>query len=383
MADAAPLTSAPFVELALEHDVVSLLKDGAQAYPAMLEALRAAKDTICFETYILRDDQTGRRFAEVLCERSRAGVEVLVLYDAWGSSLGEDFLRDLAEAGVKVRPFRPARFTGGFGRMLAHLRKRNHRKSLVIDGRVGFTGGLNICDDYASEEDGGRGWRDTHVRIVGPSAQELERLFLSTWKKTPGPAPQWSKFSRGRQGDNSHLRIIGNDFATNRKDIRKAYVDAFGRAKKSIHLTQAYFLPPSRVLRALVNAARRGVKVQLIIAGSTDVQVLLHAARGLYPKLLKAGVDVYEWRGRVLHAKTAVVDGKWVTIGSSNLDALSLRQNLEVNAVIESPEFAQAAEQLFLDDLTSAARVTLETVKSFGLFERLAQWVATKLRHWL
>ncbi len=374
---------APFIELALEHDVVSLLKDGAQAYPAMLAAIRGARATICFETYILRDDSTGRRFAEALCERARAGVEVLVLYDAWGSSLSEDFLRELSDAGVQARPFRPARFKGSFGRMLAHFRKRNHRKSLVVDGSIGFTGGLNVCDDYASEEDGGKRWRDTHVRIAGPSAQELERLFLSTWKKTPGPPPAWSKFSRGRQGDNSKLRIIGNDFATNRKHIRKAYVEAFGRSKRRICLTQAYFLPPSRVLRALLNAARRGVAVKLILAGSTDVRVLLHAARGLYPKLLKAGVEVYEWQGRVLHAKTAVVDREWVTIGSSNLDALSLRQNLEVNAVIESSEFGEAAERLFLEDLQFAERVTLERVKGYGLLERMVQWVAMRLRHWL
>ncbi|MCU0700468.1 MAG: phospholipase D-like domain-containing protein [Myxococcaceae bacterium] len=380
---APPDPRAPYTEVLLGPNRVALLRDGYQAYPAMLDAIGRATSTICLETYILRDDATGRRFLEALAARARAGVEVLVLYDDWGSNVSEGSLAALAEAGVKVLPFLPARFAFGLKTVLARLRRRNHRKSLVVDGWVGFTGGLNVSDEYAATEDGGKGWRDTHLRIEGPGALELERLFLSTWRRQKGPRFDEARFSRGRHVACSQLRIVGNEFALHQKAIRAAYVDAIGRASSRIFLTHAYFLPPRRLLKSLSKAVRRGVRVAVIVAATTDVKLVLWGARGLYPKLLKNGVEVYEWQGRVLHAKTAVIDGTWATIGSSNLDALSLRQNLEVNAVVVDRSFGRAMEQLFLEDLLHCERITPETVKGYGLLRRLGSWFAWQLRHWL
>ncbi|MDX2009173.1 MAG: phospholipase D-like domain-containing protein [Myxococcaceae bacterium] len=374
---------APYTEVLLGPNRVALLRDGYQAYPAMLDAIGKATSTICLETYILRDDATGRRFLDALAARARAGVEVLVIYDDWGSSVSEASLNALAEAGVKVLPFLPARFSFGLKTVLARLRRRNHRKSLVIDGWVGFTGGLNISDEYAATEDGGHGWRDTHLRLEGPGALELEGLFLSTWRRQKGPRFDDSRFARGRHVACAQLRVVGNEFALHQKAIRKAYVDAIGRASSRIFLTHAYFLPPRRILKSLYKAARRGARVAVIVAATTDVKLVLWGARGLYPKLLKNGVEVYEWQGRVLHAKTAVIDGTWATVGSSNLDALSLRQNLEVNAVVVDRAFGHAMEQLFLEDLLHCERVTLETVTGYGFVRRLASWLAWQLRHWL
>jgi cardiolipin synthase len=383
----------PYAELRVGPNRVALLKDGFQAYPAMLDAIAAAKQTVCFETYILHDDATGMRFLHALLERAAAGVEVLLMYDFWGSQVSAATLALLRDGKVKVLPFGPFAFTPRLGRYLARVMRRNHRKSLVVDGQVAFTGGLNISDDYAAVEDGGIGWRDTHVRIVGPNAQELERLFLETWRRSKGPPFAEGRFRRLRPAGFANLSFIGNDFALDRKFIRRAYTDAFNSARERICLTHAYFIPPARLLRSLLKAARRGVRVRLIVAAATDVKLVLYATRGLYPKLLNAGVEVYEWQGtsaahvslqpRVLHAKTAVVDGRWTTIGSSNLDPLSLRQNLEVNAIIVDPPFARAVERMFEEDLHSCTPVTRQIVKSWGWLARLLSFIAFRVRHWL
>ena len=374
----------PYAEARVGPNRVALLKDGFQAYPAMLQAIAGAKSTICLETYILRDDATGTRFLDALMERARAGVEVLLMYDYWGSDVSDLTLGALRAAGVKVLPFRPWRYLGSFARAFARVRRRNHRKSLIVDGVFGFTGGLNISDDYAAVEDGGQGWRDTHVRIYGPDAASLERLFLTTWQANRGPAFDGPRFRRQRQAGCEKLRVVGNDFALDRKGIRRAYEDAFGKAKERIFVTNAYFLPPAKIIKALVAAARRGVRVGIILAATTDVKLVLYAARGLYPKLLKNKIEVYEWSaGRVLHAKTAVVDGLWATVCSSTLDPLSLRQNLEVNAIVVEPGFGASLERLWLEDLSHCVRVTRDTIKEYGLFERLLSWVAYQFRHWL
>ena len=380
----APPLRLPYAENRLGPNRVALLKDGLQAYPAMLNAIAHARATITLETYILRDDATGLRFIEALRERARAGVEVLVMYDFWGSEVSEANLDAMRADGVKVLAFRPWRYLGSLSRAFARVRRRNHRKSLVVDGTIGFTGGLNISDDYAAVEDGGRGWRDTHLRIMGPDAGALERLFLSTWQQHKGPRYDVKRFERPRQAGCEKLKIVGNDFALDRKGIRRAYEKAFAAANDRIYVTNAYFLPPAKIINALVKAARRGVRIGIILAATTDVKLVLYAARGLYPKLLKHGIDVYEWNsGRVLHAKTAVVDGSCATVGSSNLDPLSLRQNLEVNAIVTEPAFAASLERMFLEDLSNCVRITRQTLKDYGLFERFVSWLAYQVRHWL
>jgi cardiolipin synthase len=362
---------------------VALLKDGRQTYPAMLEAIANARRTICLESYVFRDDTTGLRFVHALIERANAGVEVLVMYDHWGSELAVETLDHLAEAGVKVLGFRPVRFAT-LGRVVARLRRRNHRKSLIVDGEVGFTGGLNIANDYADPAQGGGGWRDTHVRVVGPTALELQVLFLETWRRQKGPTFDRSKFVRTAPANCARIRVVGNDFARGTKAIRREYTQAFTTARERIFLTHAYFLPPAKMLKHLMAAARRGVRVAVILAATTDVQLVLWGARWIYPRLLRAGVEVWEWKERrVLHAKTAVVDGLWSTVGSSNLDPLSLRQNLEVNAVIVDQTFGSALERLFVEDLTCCERVTEQTVAGYGLFSRALSWLAFRLRRWV
>jgi cardiolipin synthase A/B len=306
------------------------------------------------------------------------------MYDYWGSEISDETLEELTKAGVKMLIFRPFKYLGSLALALSKVSRRNHRKSLTVDGNVGFTGGLNISNDYAAVVDGGAGWRDTHLRITGPDAQGLEKLFLTTWTNNKGPAFDLKKFVRPRFAGCDRLKVVGNDFALDRKGIRRAYEDAFARAKSRICVTNAYFLPPAKMVRALVMAARRGVKVTVILAATTDVKVVLYAARGLYPRLLKNGIEVQEWAsGRVLHAKTAVVDELWATVGSSNLDPMSLRQNLEVNAIVTEPSFGSALQRMFNEDLESCQQITMADVKQYGLVQRMLSWVAYRLRHWL
>ncbi|MBK7864624.1 MAG: cardiolipin synthase ClsB [Archangiaceae bacterium] len=383
MTPTAALDRSPFAEVEVGSNRVALLKDGYQTFPAMLEALRAAQSTLCIETYILRDDRVGDALASVLIERAYAGVEVNLMYDGWGAGVSDAYVTRLRLAGVRVVNFQPVKLLGPLGRLLGRLKRRNHRKAMIIDGRIGFTGGLNLSSDYAAVEDGGRGWRDTHVRIEGPAAVQLERMFLITWRKHKGPRLDEQRYVHPETPPDRRVRIIGNEFRKDRKDIRVAYVAAFNAAKRRIHVTNSYFMPPARVLRGLMRAARRGVEVTLILAGTTDVPLVLLATRGLYAKLLRSGVKVYEWQGRVLHAKTAVVDGAWSTVGSANLDNLSLRQNLEVNAVIEDERFGTAMERLFTQDLYQCTAITRERLDERSLFDRLLSWLAYQVRSWL
>ena len=361
------------------NDRVDLLRDGEEVYAAMLEAIRGARSTICLETYILRDDATGRRFAEALAQQARAGVQVNLLYDDWGSSVCEEFLRSLHTAGVRTLAFRPIRIGGRLGTFLSRLRKRDHRKILVVDSRVGFAGGLNIADAYASVADGGGGWRDTHVRIEGPAAISLQDLFLSLWTRHRGAELDPARYASPAFLPPGRVNIVTSD----RRELKKWYRRAFQNAERRIRITSAYFLPTSGILKALMLAARRGVDVRIIVAGTTDVKPVLYAARAIYGRLLRSRVRLYEWRGRVLHAKTAVVDGHLSTVGSANLDALSLNVNLEANVVIEDEAFASQMDRMFEDDLQSCVRVRLRDWKRRPWGERILSQLAYLFRRWL
>jgi cardiolipin synthase len=373
-----------FADMEVGTHRVTLLRDGEHAYPAMLDAIARAKRYVCLETYILRSDKTGERFANVLVERAHAGVEVSVLYDAWGSSLSVAYVERMREAGVRMTAFHPLHFSGPRREAFAKMTRRDHKKTLVVDGEVGFTGGLNISDDYAPKELGGRGWRDTHVRLEGPAALELEYFFMRTWRRGKGePFDEPRYGSHGRRPD-PQVHIVSNDLRHGRTAIRDMYRSAITGAKERIFITNAYFLPTIRLLMNLVRAARSGVDVRIIVAGTTDITAVLLASRALYRRLLNAGARIFEWKGRVLHAKTAVIDRRWCTVGSSNLDYQSLRHNLEVNAIIEDERFASALEDMFEDDLAHCEEIQKDAWEAARRpWDRAASWGMFLLRDWL
>lgn len=373
----------PFADMDVGTHRLTLLKDGGQTFSSMLAAIASARRTICFETYILRSDRTGWRFAEALAERARAGVEVSVLYDYWGSSVSSAMLEALHKAGVRTLAFHPLRFSGRRRELIGRVTRRDHRKSLVIDSRVAFTGGVNISDDYAALEDGGAGWRDTHLRIEGPAALEIEYFFLRTWRRARGkPVNERLYGGEGRRPD-PRVSVITSDLRRGQLGIREAYREAFASAKERIFITNAYFLPTLRFIHELVEAARRGVDVRIMVGGTTDVPAVLYASRSIYEVLMAAGVRLFEWQGRVLHAKTAVIDGWWSTVGSSNLDHQSLRHNLEANAIIASEPFAGALEAMFHQDLEHCEEIVPERWLRRPAWARAASWGAYMLRAWL
>ncbi|AKU91025.1 phospholipase D-like domain-containing protein [Vulgatibacter incomptus] len=362
---------------------LALLRDGEQTYAAMLDAIAKARSTICLSTYILRSDRTGERFAEALIERARDGVEVNLLYDAWGSSVSSDYLRRLREGGVRVVAFRPFRLKSRLASTVGGYLRRDHRKILVVDKEVGFTGGVNIADDYAPLKDGGGGWRDTHLRLEGPAAYELLAFFLYVWMREGGAHLDPTRYRHEGRRPDPKVKILGNGLRRELKLLRKAYLEAFKSAEDRIRITNAYFVPTPRILRALKNAARRGVRVDLIVAGTTDVPAIRFASQGFYGGLLRAGVRIYEWHGRVLHAKTAVIDGRWSTVGSMNLDTLSIRMNLEANAIVEDEAFACDLERMFAEDLESCGEVVLRDLRVRPLLNQIVSWIVWRLRRWL
>ena len=374
---------APFAEMTVGAHRLALLKDGSETFPAMLDAIAAARSTICLETYILKSDRIGGFFARALAERARAGVEVNLLYDDWGSSVSGAYLRALAASGVRALAYHPIRFVGSTRELFGRIAHRDHRKMLVVDGRIGFAGGINIADVYVPS--GGRpGWRDTHLRLEGPAALELEYFFLHTWRRTGGAPLDEARYGgQGRRRADPLVSVVSSHKRHGRTGIRDAYRDAIRSATERVWITNAYFLPTLPFIRNLIEAARRGVDVRVMVGGTTDVKAVLFASRSIYEILLAAGVRMFEWEGRVLHAKTAVADGRWSTVGSSNLDAQSLRQNLEVNAIIRDEAFAAALERMFEEDLASCREINHVRWRERPSWIRAASWGAQLLRDWL
>ena len=373
----------PFAEITVGSHKLALLKDGRQAFPAMLAAIAQAKRTICIETYILRSDRVGTQFAEALAARARDGVEVNLLYDAWGSSVASGMLDRLHRAGARTLAFHPLRFTGKRREIIGRLTRRDHKKTLIVDSSVGFTGGLNIADDYAPWEDGGADFRDTHLRIEGPAATELEYFFLRTWRRGGGAPVDVMRYGGDRRSPDPGVHVLTSEERHGRHSIRLAYLGAIRAARERIFITNPYFLPTIRILRELGEAAKRGVDVRIMVAGTTDVPAVLYASRSIYEILLKAGARLFEWRGRVLHAKTATIDGLWSTVGSSNLDYQSLRMNLEINAIIKGREFAASLEQMFEEDFAHCEEITSERWLKRPLWMKAASWAAYLMRDWM
>lgn len=346
-----------------------IFQSGEETYSAMLDAMQGAKKSICLESYTVQEGETANRFAGILMDRANAGIEVNFMYDSFGSfELSGRFLRRLRDNGVRVLEYSPL-FSKGLPR-LSSLRLRNHRKTLTIDSEVGFIGGMNISDHFVSQENGKKGWRDTHLRMNGSAAISLEKMFLRTWTRSGGAQFTVDRYASQMQtARETHNPIFGNRGLYARKSIRNVYLHEIAKAKRSISISNAYFLPDSSMVRALRRAAHRGVRVTVLCGGiKSDVPLIAYASYPTYGKLLRHGVEIYEWQDSVLHAKTAVIDGHWLTIGSHNLNYRSFLNNLEANACFENPELASQMEEQFAQDLKTAKRI------DYSDWEKRAGW---------
>ena len=362
---------------------ITILRDGLETFPAMLAAIERARRFIHLETYIIESDAIGKRFAEALIRKSREGVTVRVMWDAFGSwFLAPSFARSLREAGIDVIEYRPLRFW----RRRTRWSRRDHRKILVADGEVGFLGGINLSMDYAPLDEGGNGWRDTHALVRGPVVADLERLFRFTWLGESGPHYPFDPgvaLEAVVTRDTDWAAVIANGDRERRGAIRRHYLQAIRRATRSIDVASAYFVPDPSLRRALERAAGRGVRVRLILPRDSDVRTVQYASEHLYGRLLRAGVEIHLWPKTHMHAKTAVIDGCWSTIGSYNLDNMSLLLNLELMLEVVSTDFGQRMERMFRDDLESCQRLAPETWRQRSWPLRLASRLAYRGRRWL
>ena len=370
-----------------------LLQDGPATYQAMFAAIGKAKDHINLETYIFEDDDIGQQFADLLLERQAAGVQVNLIYDSVGSlSTPKEFFKRLRAGGIQILEFNPINPLAG-NKKNWRLNNRDHRKLLLVDGRMAFIGGINISESYSSgpsvkapKKDGTdtEGWRDTHLQIEGPVVVEFQKLFMDTWMKQKGPPlVQKNYFPKlGTQGDEI-VRAIGSASDEPHSLIYLTLLSAIDHAEQQVNLTNAYFAPDPQLIKSLTAAAQRGVAVQLILPGHTDAWTVFHAGRSHFSKLLRAGVKIYERRGTVLHSKTVSIDGVWSTIGSSNLDWRSFLHNDELNAVILGRDFSRQINTMFAKDLAESDAIDLDAWEQRSLLLRLKEWAARLVEYWL
>jgi cardiolipin synthase len=362
--------------------VLEVLREGEQTYPAMLAAIAEARESILFEVYILVADRTGERFKQALLERARAGVTVRVIYDAMGSfGLSDSWLAELRSAGVEIIDFNPI----SPWRQRWTLSHRDHRKVLVVDDVVGFTGGLNIADDYASVSDGGRGWHDMHCRVRGPAVLDLSRLFRRTWLRSGGsyyPAPPRASEAPGA-GGSSYVRMIENSKRRTKGAVRRAYAHVIKQARSHVLIQNAYFLPDRGMRRTLARAVRRGVKVSVMVPGHSDIKMIEYASDYVLRRLARRGVEILHWQGPMMHAKTAVVDGVWSTIGSYNFDAQSRWHNLELTLEILDPTIGGALIAEYERDRGSCVPYDEAAWRRLPWWRKAFAWMCYRLRRFL
>jgi cardiolipin synthase len=375
---------------------VLLLQDGPATYRAMYAAIQAAEDHINLETYILDDDEIGQRFAQALIAKQQQGVQVNLIHDSVGTlNTPAEFFRQLSDSGVQVLEFNPINPLAA--RKDWSLNQRDHRKLLIVDGGTAFLGGINISSVYSggsfktgsrakpdSDPDASLAWRDTDLQLRGPVVAEFQKLFLAAWESQKGaPLAAKNYFPPPKNVGREVVRAIGGSPDDPFSLIYATLLSAIASAETSVYITNAYFVPDTQLLAALVAAAGRGVDVTLILPSQTDSWLVFHAGRNYYERLLRAGVKIYERRGVILHSKTALIDGVWATVGSTNLDWRSFLHNYELNAVVLGSEFGKQLRAMFDRDLAASDAITLEQWQQRALHLRLKELFARIWEYWL
>lgn len=369
--------------------------DGPQTEAAMFREIARARDHIDLETYILEAAGAGERLAGLLEERLGAGVRVRILYDGVGSlTTPKAYFERLRGAGAAVCEFNPVNPLRLDKDPRLTVNNRDHRKLLVVDRRVGFTGGINISTVYSSGSFGRKpsppnphaGWRDTHVLVRGPVVAQFQQLFDQAWR-SQGCAPPEAAAARPMaapaQAGDMAMRLAAADPLTERSELYPALLSAMDQARQRIWLTYGYFVPDEGVLRALLEAARRGVDVRLVLPGFSDFWAPFHAGRSHYTDLLAAGVRIFERRDALLHAKTAVIDGVWSSVGSTNLDWRSFVHNYEADLLVLDRGFATQLEGLFALDQAASHEVRLPEWRRRDLGKRVLEWLARRWEYLL
>ncbi len=355
----------------LGDGITRLYTEGDLLYARMLAVIGAACHSIKLESYIFADDEIGRRFAAALGERARAGIQVQVNIDAAGSLFwtSRKLKRMLKTDGVRLRWFHRWSW-----RAMWRYNRRNHRKLLVVDGRVGFLGGFNIHRENSRTIYGEARWRDTHVEVRGQLTHNLQALFDAFWRRRRRTYP----IIRSRQAI-----LITNHSRRGRLLLRNLYAARFATARQRIWLTTPYFVPDRRTQRGLMLAAKRGVDVRVLVPHKSDVRIAQWAAHAAYAALLTAGVKIYAYQPRILHAKTIVIDGYWSSLGTANIDYRSFFLNYELNLASHNRKLAAALESQFLNDLTESEQIYPKIWMQRGWYARALEFIGWLGRRWL
>ena len=374
---------------------VVILENGPNTYAAMFNAIAGARDSINMETYILEDDEVGKKLADALIAKQAQGVQVNLIHDAVGTlGTSKEYFKRLSDAGINVLTFNPVNpLTAKSGWT---VNQRDHRKLLVVDGRSAVLGGINISSVYSSSGGGGSGgasrggakeslpWRDTDLLIEGPVVAPLQKLFMETWQAQKGAAlAQRDYFPKLLEKGKEVVRAIGSAPDEPFSQIYVTLISTINSAESEILLTNAYFVPDPQLMSALIGAVARGVDVKLIVPSTTDSSLVFHAGRSHYEPLLRAGVKLYERREALLHAKTAVIDGVWATVGSTNLDWRSFLHNQELTAVILGADFGAKMRAAFERDLAVSGPITLEAWERRPISTRAKEMFARLWEYWL
>lgn len=356
---------------------VTALCNGDEIFPEMLGAIAGARRTIAFETYIYWSGSIGKAFSDALSERARAGVKVHVLVDWIGSGkMDQQLIEQMERAGVEFVKYHPPRWY-----TLRRLNNRTHRKLLVVDGTVGFTGGVGIADKWLGNAQDPDHWRDSHFKLEGPAVAQMQSAFLDNWIETKATVLHGDDYfpplpPAGRQ----IAQVFKSSVDEASESARLMYLLSIASATDSVRIANAYFVPDGLSVRTLVSAAKRGVKVEIIVPGRhTDALVVGKASRASWGELLDAGVEIYEYQPTMYHVKVMVVDTRWTSVGSTNFDSRSFRLNDEANLNILDPEFAKRQADDFEQDKAKSRAVTVEMWRRRPVGERIAERVAALL----
>lgn len=366
---------------------VELLLDGPATYASMFAAINAARDTVNLETYILEPDEIGQSLVDALLVKQLTGVQVNLIYDSVGSlSTPKEFFQPLVDAGAHVLEYNPINPLKA--RKDWTLNERDHRKLLVVDGKIAYVGGINISSVYSSGSFGGSfarskkaqhtqdgpTWRDTHLRIEGPVTAEFQKLFMATWEKQKGEKLSGREYFPQLSNKGPEvMRAIGSSPGDPYSLMYVTLISAINSAESQVYLTNAYFLPDPQLLAALKDAAARGVDVRLLLPGKSDSDLVLYASRSFYQELLVSGIKIYERQDALLHSKTAMIDGVWSTVGSTNLDWRSRLNNQEIDAVILGQDFGSRMQAMFDQDLQASRQITRDDWEHRSLLMRLKE----------
>lgn len=340
--------------LSLKNDI-EILKDGNIKFPKLLEDIKAAKHHIHLEYYVLREDNIGFEILDLLCKKAEEGIRVRVSYDDVGSKISSKMKSRMSESGIEHYPFMPVMFSRFTGKM----NYRNHRKIAIIDGSIGYVGGINIADEYISNEEDGYFWRDTHLRIVGEAVKSLQIHFFTTWDFVSNDKLRIVKayFPKTECKRDVAIQIAASGPDTDWANIMEAIFTAITSADNYVYITTPYFVPNDEIITAITVASKSGVDVKLIIPKKSDSKVVKHATNSYLDKLLQAGVKVYKYKKGFIHAKTMVVDDIFSTVGTSNMDYRSFNINFEINALIYDKENSKILKRHFEDDLKECEEV--------------------------